>query len=234
MTGIAFHASLHRWAFFVTLTFASKDESGNALNVPGFIERRKMLFAFLREAANGRKKNKAGKRIESLPFARLLWLVREERGEQKGRYHFHILLDGLPPTRINKTECFALKAVWRGVGGGFADVRLYDTGLPGVSYVMKGLEQWSRVNANAYEMRKFTEDEQDRMLILSESCRKKWQHEASTRGASGGASDAVITGLRSLASRKTGGRKLSKEVTEKELRSGWGLNMHPAGISLVK
>lgn len=233
MDGIAFNASLHSWAFFVTLTFDSKDECGNAKRVPGYGDRQKMLFAFLREVAKGNKRNKQGKRIESVNFPSLLFLARDERGELRGRNHFHILLDGLPPTRKNLSECNVMKAIWKGLRGGHADCRLFDTRLKGVTYVMKGLEQWSRVHANAYEMAKFTEDEKDRMLILSDSCARKWAQESYTTKASLGSRDAVITGARSLFGRKAESRKTTKEELEVMLRRSVGLNMHPAGASFV-
>jgi len=234
MDGIAYNASLHPWAFFVTLTYASKDKSGNPRKVPNLRERRAMLFAFLREASKGRKRNKHGTRIESVPFPCLLWLAREERGELGGRYHFHILLSGLPSTRTNRTECFALKSIWTGLGGGFADVRLFDTGLPGVSYVMKGLAEWSKVHANAYELSKFTEDEKDRMLILSDSCVRKWGAESKSTRALGNSRSTVITGARPLVPLSRKGRKWTKEDLEAALRGSYGLGMHPAGPSFVR
>lgn len=234
MDPIAFNASLHSWAFFVTLTFTSRDKAGNAVNVPGFGDRRKMVFAFLREVAKGNYRNKQQKRIHSVNFASLLWLAREERGEQGGRYHFHILLDGLPPSRINRTECFSIKSIWTGLGGGWSDVRLFDARLDGVDYVMKGLAQWSPLHANAYELAKFSQDEKDRMLILSDSCCRKWQHRGQTAGASSNSRDAVITGARSLTGKTAGGRKWTKEKLEDALRFKMGLNKHPAGVSFVR
>jgi len=236
MDGIVFNASLHRWQFFVTLTFASRDERGNLLAVPSYAERRKMLFAFLRECAKGQKRNKEGIRIQSVPFPALLWLAREERGETGGRFHFHILLDGLPPSRVNKSEGYALKSIWRKLGGGFADVRTYDKRADGVSYVLKGLDEWSRVNANAYEMGKFNADEKDRMLILSNSCARKWCEQVTKTRASSAARSAVITGVRLSAPQTRGNHKRTKETPaelEARIRANW-LNAHPAGVSFVR
>lgn len=236
MDGIAFHASLNPWQFFVTLTYRSKDECGNEKRVPSYAERRKMLFAFLREASKGIKTDRQGSRIESVPFPALLWLAREERGDARGRYHFHILLDGLPPTRHNLSEANALKAIWRGVGGGHADCRLYDTRVRGVQYVMKGLEQYSLAHANAYEMQKLGQEEKDRMLILADACQRKWGEQTTKLRASLAGCSTVITGVRSSAVRKSGNRQQTKETLqelENRIRSAW-LNHHPAGISFVR
>jgi len=234
MDGIAFNASLHPWSFFVTLTFDSRDENGNPKKVPPFVERRKMLFAYLREAAKGIKRDSQGSRIQSVPFASLLWLAREERGEQGGRFHFHILLDGLPPGRVNVSECHAQKAIWRKLGGGFADVRLYDTRAEGVKYVMKGLEQYSRLNGNAYEMAKFSQEEKDRMLILADACQRKWGAQTTKLRASFAGCSTVITGARSSARREPEAHTRAKETLEEELRRSFGLGMHPAGVSFVR
>jgi hypothetical protein len=98
---------------------------------------------------------------------------------------------------------------------------------------MKGLEEWSWANANAYEVAKFGQEERDRMLILSDSCARKWAQESLATRATGGSRDAVITGARSLFGRKTEGRVTTNEQLEAMLRQSIGLNMHPAGCSLV-
>jgi hypothetical protein len=234
MNPVAFNASLHAWEFFVTLTYESRDKHGNLLNVPNELERRKMLFAFLREVAKGNKRNKEGTRIESVTLRHLLFLAREERGEVRGRYHWHILISGLPSSRINVTECHVWKHIWKGLRGGHSDVRLFETGLSGVSYVMKGLDEWSRVNANAYELSKFSESQRDRMLILSDSCFLQWGQLATSTRASDNSSSAVIAGMRpSVRRNPKANRKNTKEAAEAELRAGYGYSMHPAGVSFV-
>lgn len=235
MDGIAFNAGLNPWQLFVTLTFDSKDKAGNFKRVPEFAGRRKMLFAYLREACKGIKRDRQGSRIESVPFPALLWLAREERGEAGGRYHFHILLDGLPPTRVNVSECHAQKAIWKKLGGGHVDCRLYDTRERGVQYVMKGLEQYSRAHANAYEMGKLSTEDKDRMLILADACQRKWGEQTTKLRASLSGRSAVITGVRSSATERRGNREQTKETLEEleaRIRSNW-LNHHPAGVSFV-
>lgn len=235
MHPVAFHASLHKWHLFVTLTFRSRDERGNALNVPREVERTKMLYAFLRQAAKGRKKDKAGRAIERVPFRFLRFIAREEKGERGGRYHWHILLEGLPPSRLNHAERFVLKSIWNDVGGGFADVRSYDSRLPGVSYVLKGLEGWSQSHANAYEMGKFSDDHEDRRLILSGSCIRQWGVSARDARASGGTRNRLVSsGVRSVGLRKRA-LKRAKAIPARDLREGINaLNMHPAGLSFVR
>lgn len=233
MNPITFNLSLQRWQLFVTLTFRSKDESGNVMKVPNEAARQSMLFAFLRSAAKGQKRDGAsGKRIDCFPWSSFFWVAREERGELNGRHHFHILLDGLPPGRLNTVERFALKALWDSVGGGFSDVRSFDTRLPGVRYVLKGLEGWSQKNANAYEAKKFTDDHEGRRLILAESCVSKWARVRSNPRASGGAYPSNEA-LRSVGLRERA-IKQAKETVARHLGQGlFVLNQHPAGVSFV-
>jgi len=235
MHPITFNLSMQRWQFFVTLTFTSKDAAGNAVKVPDKGDRQRMLFAFLRDVARGYKRDNAtGKRIDCVRWESLFWVVREERGELNGRHHFHILLDGLPPSRCNQVERFALKALWSKCGGGFADVRSFDTRLSGVRYVLKGLEGWIQRNANAYELKRFTEDHEDRMLILADSCVRKWARNRAIPRASEGAypDDSA---LRSVGQRELA-IQLAKETTRNAIsqRGSWGMNMHPAGVSFVR
>lgn len=227
MNPVTYNISLARWQLFLTLTYASKNEEGQALKVPNSTERQRMLFAFLRDAARGAKRDGAsGKRIDCVRWNSFFWVAREERGELNGRHHFHILLDGLPSSRLNRTEHFALKALWTSLGGGFADVRIFDTRLSGVRYVLKGLEGWSKVNANAYEASKFTDDHEGRQLILADSFVRKWAARRATPRASEGAYP-VSTALRSVGGRESAIQR-AKETT-------WlALNMHPAGVSFVR
>lgn len=232
MHPVAYNASLHRWQLFITLTFRSKDGSGNAVKVPKADERQKMLFAFLRRVALGLKRShKGGNRIEVIPFGALLWVAREERGELNGRHHFHILLDGLPPSRLNTSERFAIKAIWSGLGGGHSDVRMFDTRLPGVEYVMKGLAGWRQANANSYELRKFDDSHEDKSLILANSCVKKWARLRIQGGTEG--TQSLIRAV-SPVGRREAAMQRAKETTADHLRASYGLNMHPAGVSFVR
>lgn len=235
MHPVAFQASLHRWDLFVTLTYSSRDKRGRPLKVPTEVERTRMLFAFLRQVAKGRKTDRSGHAIERVPFRFVRWIAREERGESGGRYHWHILLEGLPPSRINRTECFVIKTIWNDCGGGFCDCRAYDTRLPGVSYVLKGLEGWSQRHANAYEMRKFGADQEDRRLILSDSCCRQWAQSSGYEGASGGTRNRKACGVRSVGGRKAAARRI-KETPEEQVTRAYhnALNMHPAGVSFVR
>ena len=220
---------------FVTLTFTSRDASGNLVNVPGPMERKRMLFAFLRRAAEGNKRDKkTNRRLDCVPWDSFFWVVREERGETGGRYHFHALLAGLPPSRRNNVERFSLKAIWSEVGGGFADVRSFDARLPGAAYVLKGLESWSHLNANAYELRRFDEDHlADRTLIVANACVRKWALRTKQRASGGTQSESSAV---SLSARRKSGATRTKETLEElesRIRKNW-LNHHPAGISFVR
>lgn len=236
MNPVVFNLSLHRWQLFLTLTFDSHDrKTGAAKRVPKEADRRKMLFAFLHEAREGLKRSKeTGRRIEVIPWDELMWVAREERGELNGRHHFHILLDGIPSTRMNHTERFVLKAIWNSLGGGFADVRMFDTRLSGVRYVLKGLEGWSQRNANSYEIRKFDEGHEDRTLIVAKACLEKWGRRTKQRASERTQPDISAVSL--LAGRKPGAHKRAKETPEEleaRIRSSW-LNAHPAGVSFVR
>lgn len=232
MHPVAYNASMHRWQLFITLTYRSKDDSGNSVRVPKEEERRKMLFAFLRRVALGLKRSrKTGARIEVIPFGALLWVAREEQGELNGRHHFHILLDGLPPSRINHTERFAIKAIWSDLGGGHSDVRIFETRLSGVQYVLKGLAGWREANANSYELRKFDDRHEDKSLILANSCVKKWARLRKQGGTEG--TQPLIRAVSPVGRRELAMQR-AKETTEAELRRSIGLNMHPAGVSFVR
>lgn len=162
MNPYAYQASLYRWDFFVTLTYRSRDAAGNLLRVPPDGERKKMLYAFLHKVSKGKYRTRAGQRMHSVCWHKFVWLARAETGEQNGRHHFHLLIGGLPPERCNESEAWAIKTMWSDLGGGFSDVRAYESRLPGVAYVMKGLDQWTHQGANAYELRKFDDSKQDR------------------------------------------------------------------------
>jgi len=140
------------WALFSTLTFAGQ-------SVPRPQVRCRMLFQWLRQLA----------KLEGVPFELFVFLAREEQGEIGGRYHFHVLTGG-PRSRgahpgtlwANlKSHCFAAENIWRcgcGKSAGIAQVRMYQTHLSGVGYVLKGLDdEWSAIEANNYETARFRE-----------------------------------------------------------------------------
>lgn len=234
MNPLLYQISMQRWEYFLTLTYRSRDDSGNLLKVPDQKERSKLLLAFLRRAAEGNKRDrKTGNRLDTVPFSHFLWVAREERGEIGGRYHFHILLAGFPPSRINQVERFSLKSIWTSLGGGHADCRAFDSRLSGAQYVLKGLEGWSQRNANSFEMRRFNEEE-DRSLIVAKACAEKWARRTKQRASEG--SHSGIPAVTLSASRKTGSRNRAKdsfEDLENRIRQNW-LNHHPAGLSFVR
>jgi hypothetical protein len=85
---------------------------------------------------------------------RLLWVLRQEKGERGGRTHNHCLIGGLPAGRVNLGLVFWMNYIWNaGRGGGLARFRLYDHDLPGVEYILKSLGNDSP--ANFYECQKF-------------------------------------------------------------------------------
>lgn len=232
MSPDVYSLSLETWQYFVTLTYRSEDEGKNHVKVPDRDERRRMLFAFLRKVAEGSKKNRDGKRIDKVHFSKLLWAVREERGEFRGRYHFHILISGLPPGRMNTVERFTIKHLWREVGGGHSDVRVFDSQLSGVQYILKGLEVWSRSRANAYEMCKFDNSELGREVILANALLEKWGAGSSKPRPTEGTGMSDISAP-SLSDRRKLVAKRTKEAPAYE-GGLWIGNQHPAGISFVR
>lgn len=228
MNPFLYNISMQRWEYFLTLTFTSRDAAGKPVKVPSEPERRKMLFAFLRRAAEGNKRDgSTGKRLDCIKWEEFLWVVREERGEFGGRYHFHALLAGFPPSRINNVERFSLRSIWNDVGGGYADVRAFDAKLRGASYVLKGLEGWSRRNANAFEAARFNE-ENDRELIVSKSALVKWARRTAGRAPKTLGTQPGIPAV-SLSARKR--VPLNELETSAGMRWAMSANMHPAGVS---
>lgn len=92
-------------------------------------------------------------------FKRLLWLLRGEVGEMNGRFHYHALFAGLPPYMVadcnSDQTCLAVMSLWERIGGGIARCRVYDPGLNGVDYCLKGLKLAELAGSNFYEMGKF-------------------------------------------------------------------------------
>lgn len=126
------------WQFFCSFSFKSLKVS-EAVWV-------KMYFAVIREqAANF-----------GVHFFDLMWGLRYELGEQTGRPHFHALITGMPTTAVSPATCFAWMRIWEAQGGGMARVRVYDPTLPGVDYVLGGIDAaYASAGANWYELNKF-------------------------------------------------------------------------------
>jgi hypothetical protein len=224
--------SLETWQYFVTLTYRSEDGEKNRVSVPGSDERRKMLFSFLRSILATKRDKKTGHAIDKVHWSRLIWAAREERGELKGRYHFHLLVSGFPPGRVNAVQRFAMKAMASRAGFGHSDVRAFDPTLSGVKYVLKGLDEWSRRSANAYEMGKFdSRFDSDREVILADAFVKKW---ADVRRKPEPVKGTGMTDFSapSLFVRRTRTAKATRELPA--YAGGlYQVNMHPAGISRV-
>ena len=125
------------WQFFGSLTFTKE-------KMPERV-RLSMFFALVRKAARDFK----------VPFKKLLWCLRQERGESTGRRHFHFLLAGLPAEAVSLRTCFSLKNAWEQLRGGMARVTVFDPALNGGSYLLKP-DQPPAVDAgDAYESNKF-------------------------------------------------------------------------------
>lgn len=120
-----------RWDVFGTLTFK------------GRVPRRRIAYGHawrhLRQAAE----------LSARPYAGLLIALREELGEQNGRFHFHYLLGGTQ-TRNAITLSHRLEYGWTGQTGAMAKIRPYDHSQAGVAYLTKCLS-----GADVYEMNKF-------------------------------------------------------------------------------
>lgn len=125
-----------RWQLFGTLTFKSE-------RLPERV-RLSMYFALMRRVASE----------FGVYFPRLPWCLRQERGEQFGRRHFHFLLTGLPKQAVTITTCFYIMAQWERMGGGMARVRVFDPRLNGVGYITECLG-YAPDAGDVYESAKF-------------------------------------------------------------------------------
>jgi hypothetical protein len=72
-------------------------------------------------------------------FKKILWCLRRERGESTGRWHFHAVIAGLPPS-AGPRNCLALMSQWETLGGGMARASVYNSSLNGLDYILKGGE----------------------------------------------------------------------------------------------
>lgn len=133
-----------KWQLFCTLTFKGF--------VPVLDDQRKIAFAWLRAIAHDFK----------LPFHKLIWVLRLEAGDARGRLHLHALIAGLPAERLDTYARFHIGSLWtkksgglhsdsRLQKGGFAQIFPYDANSDCASYILKP----GRVEETAYELRKF-------------------------------------------------------------------------------
>ena len=126
------------WQFFSTFSFKSL-KVREAVWI-------KMFFAVMREQADN----------FGIHFFDLMWALRYELGEQTGRPHFHALIAGMPTSAVSPATCFSFMRIWEAHRGGMARVRVYDATLPGVDYVLKGIDEaYANAGANWYELNKF-------------------------------------------------------------------------------
>lgn len=159
------------WQFFGTLTFRSE-------RLPEQV-RRNMWFSYARKTCDDL----------GVHFLRSLWCLRQENGELTGRRHFHYLLGGFPKSAITIQTCMVLKSHWQkllvsdgkgrlnpawNVGGGWAEVRVFNRSLNGVGYVSKclsGQAFGASLGADLYEMSKFGLESAE--LVLSKGASAK-------------------------------------------------------------
>jgi hypothetical protein len=139
-----FHLARIGWQFFGTLTFKQE-------RLPERV-RLAMWFALVRTIAGEFR----------VHFSRVLWVLREERGERLGRRHYHYLLGGVSPSFANPNWCFVQCATWERLGGGMARVYVFDRSLNGLDYIAKCLD-----TGLAHETGKFGQETSD--LTLSHS-----------------------------------------------------------------
>jgi len=128
------------WQWFVSLSWKDQKSEGITLRT---------LFAWLRTVS----------KWASVPFPRLLWVYRCERGEIGLRLHLHVLIGGLPE-RVAKSLSMihSVRNGWLSHGGGWSRVTPYVDSLAGVDYVLKGDYEGigvGTVGGSAYETRKF-------------------------------------------------------------------------------
>lgn len=109
------------WRVFGTGTFSGR--------IPSETAQRKLVFAFLYEAA----------KIVEIPFGRLVWCTRRERGELGLRVHYHWLIGAVEWTPC-LAECFMLNKAWDDLPRcGFSRNHIFNPALNGVEYITKCL-----------------------------------------------------------------------------------------------
>jgi len=151
----AFFLGSIMWQLFGGLTFRQAELSERV--------RLSMWFAFFRQiAAHNRVHRKD-----------LLWCLRLERGDSFGRLHFHFLIAGLPEQGVTMGNRFAMRALWKRLGGGISRIDLYDNRLHGLPYIAERLGcSTSDIGSGsmAYESAKFGAARS--VLMLSKSVEK--------------------------------------------------------------
>lgn len=146
-----------QWQLFSTLTFDNESRARTGLDgIPSASRRMTMLYAWLRSPCKWFR----------VYFPSLIWVARQEKGEQTGRLHYHVLIASLPRNRVNERTCLLLKNTWEKFGGGMARIRLFDHELDGVGYILKeGSKQMN--GADVYESSKFASGACELMLAKS-------------------------------------------------------------------
>lgn len=129
MKAYVYSLTLVRWAIFGGLTFQGRVPSASA--AWGLVRESIMRTAY----------------VCHVKPRRLLWAVREERGDSTGRRHFHILIGDVGKLNLI-TLCHQLEYEWNQLTGAFAKFRVYDRRLSGVDYICKVM--------NLYEVGKYT------------------------------------------------------------------------------
>lgn len=129
------------WKLFVTLTWSGEP--------PTSAGQRRLLFAHLYRIA----------RTYRIPFRRLLWVVRQENGEQTNRPHYHVLI-GWRGEKATISQCFTLNSLWQKTARscGWARHYVYNPGEDCVNYITKGLSTGLgdfRLAESNYEAGKF-------------------------------------------------------------------------------
>lgn len=196
-----------RWQYFVTLTHR-RDEDGSSIVS-------KVPMAFLRGCASSL----------GVRFPQLVWTLRREVGEVRGRGHYHALIaaEGRGALKPSIGRCFELRSLWMKEScGGFADVRIYQRGRNGAAYVLDCLGYSEQSGANRYESQKFASGMD---CILSDSLSRFMSGSRHGRRTfDGGEGDLGSEGRLAV----TTGEKIARvEVSKDKLR------VYRAGHSLV-
>lgn len=169
MSSLLHHIQQTEWQFFVTCTY--KNSRTMSAKV-----RHSMQFQWMRRLAAMDQ----GERRGGAALRNLLFVIREEFGEQNNRLHWHALVSGLKPSLVRSTTCLFMMGYWEGIGGGMARVRVFDAAQDGTSYITKGLESvgdFTTAGANRYELGKFNHDD-TLMLIPSPALLTTWKRRA--------------------------------------------------------
>jgi len=131
------------WRVFGTGTWCSPV-------VPGPMQQRKLLFAFLYATA----------KMAGIPFRRLVWATRHESGEKFGREHYHWLI-GAQEWTPTLADMFRQNRLWDNQPKcGFSRNHQFDERLNGVEYVTKclsGSGLRDTLGGDFYECSKFSQ-----------------------------------------------------------------------------